>query len=88
MPMYGTQAPSYPAPDVKTLRIARLFGPALVAHLDTPLNPGLQKHLRSLRRGDIVTVAGIGHDSNEHNICIYPVHQVNRHATGPGTATP
>ena len=38
--------------------------------------PG-QEHLRSLRKGDIITGAGISHGGSEHNIYIYPVHQVN-----------
>ena len=67
-------------PDVKTLHIERLFGPAIIAHLDVPLRPGLQEHLRSLRKGAVVTIAGIGHGAGEHNIYIYPVHQVNGHA--------
>lgn len=81
--LYGTTAtdtPAGPAPDVKTLRIARLFGPDIVAHLDVPLDPDLQEHLRSLRKGAVVTVAGIGHGDGKYNVYIYPVHQVNRHA--------
>lgn len=69
-----------PAPDVKTLHIARVFGPDIIAHLDVPLRPDLEEHLRSLRKGAVVTIAGIGHGDGEHNVYIYPVHQVNGHA--------
>lgn len=41
--LYGTQAPPGRRPEVKTLRMVRVFGPALVAHLDVPLRPGLQE---------------------------------------------
>ena len=81
--LHGTTATETPPgrrPDVRTLHIERLFGPNIIAHLDLPLRPGLQEHLRSLRKGAIVTIAGIGHGDGEHNIYIYPVHQVNGHA--------
>lgn len=65
---------------MKTLRIRRPFGVSIIAHLDVPLRPGLQEHLRTLRKGAIVTIAGIGHGDGEYNIYIYPVHQVNGHA--------
>lgn len=68
------------APKVKTLRIRRPFGVSIIAHLDVPLRPSLQEHLRTLRKGAVVTVAGIGHGDGRHNVYIYPVHQVNGHA--------
>ena len=79
--LYGTTRTEALAdpPDVKTLHIERLFGPNLIAHLDVPLRPALLEHLRSLRNGAVVTVAGIGHGDGEHNVYIYPVHQVNGH---------
>ena len=79
-PPYGTDAPPGRRVDVKTLYVTPVFGPRLVAHLDVPLNPDLQDHLRGLRKGALVTVAGIGHGNGENNIYIYPVHQVNGHA--------
>lgn len=81
--LYGTQtagAVQNSRPNVKTLHIERVFGPDIVAHLDVPLRPGLREHLQSLRKGAVVTVAGIGHGDGEHNVYIYPVHQVNGHA--------
>ena len=62
---------------VKTIHITPLGGPRLVAHLDVPLGADLLNHLRSLRRGAIMTVAGIGHGDGESNIYIYPVHALN-----------
>ena len=66
-----------PAPDVRSLRIKRVFGPSITAHLETPLDPELHEHLLSLHKGAIVTIAGIGHGEDEHTVYIYPVHQVD-----------
>ena len=77
---YGTSGATTgtePAPDVMTLFIRPVFGPMLVAHLDVPLHPRLHEHLLNLRKGAVVTVAGIGHGDGEHNIYIYPIHQVD-----------
>ena len=65
------------AVDVKALRIERSPAPDLVAYLDVPINRELLEYLRSLSRGDRVTVAGIGHGAGQHTIYIYPVHRVN-----------
>ena len=62
---------------VKTLVIARLSGAALRAHVDVPLDPALLAHLRSLSKGAVVTVSGMGHGDGRHNVHIYPVHRVN-----------
>ena len=81
--LYGTETTETGQnrrPEVKTLHIERVFGPDIIAHLDVPLRPDLQEHLQSLRKGAIVTIAGIGHGDGEHNVYIYPVHQVNAHA--------
>ena len=79
--LYGT-TPSSEAghsPDVMTLHIERLFGPNIVAHLDVPVGPDVLEHLRSLRRGAVVSIAGIGHGDGESNVYIYPVHQIDGH---------
>lgn len=75
--LYGAGAGPNGPREVKTIHITRLGGPRLVAHLDVPLAPDLLDHLRSLRRGAIVTVTGIGHGDGESNIYIYPVHALN-----------
>ena len=62
---------------VKTLRIGRVHRAHLHAHLDLPIEPALLAYLRTLSRGSIVTVSGIGHGDGKHNIYIYPVHRVN-----------
>ncbi len=61
--------------DVTAVRIERRGGPHLVASLDVPLNPELLAYLRSLSRGDRVTVSGIGHGAGPSTI--YPVHRLN-----------
>ena len=65
------------AVSVKALRIVRSASPNLVAYLDVPINPELLAYLRSLSRGDRVTVAGIGHGAGPSTIYIYPVHRLN-----------
>ena len=62
---------------VKTLRLHRIFGADLNAQLEVPINPALLAHLRSLSKGAIVTVSGIGHGEGKYNLEIYPVHRVN-----------
>ena len=63
--------------DVKTLRLRRTFGADLNAQLEVPINPALLAHLRSLSKGAIVTVSGIGHGDGKYDIDIHPVHRVN-----------
>ena len=63
--------------DVMALRIVRSASAQLVAYLDVPINPELLAYLRSLSRGDRVTVAGIGHGAGPSTIYIYPVHRLN-----------
>ena len=55
----------------------RESAPHLVAYLDVPLDPEMLEHLRSLSRGDAVTVSGIGHGPGQSVIHIYPVHRVD-----------
>lgn len=64
---------------VKTLHIGRVSGADLRAHLDLPIEPALLAYLRTLSRGSIVSVSGIGHGDGRHNIYIYPVHRVDGH---------
>ena len=64
---------------VKTLHIGRVSRADLRAHLDLPIEPALLAYLRTLSRGSIVTVSGIGHGDGRHNIYIYPVHRVDGH---------
>ncbi len=63
--------------DVKALRIERSFPPHLVAYLDVPVNEELLEYLRSLARGDRVTVSGFGHGPERHVLYIYPVHRID-----------
>ena len=63
--------------DVTAVRIERPARPHLVAYLDVALNPELLAYLRSLSRGDRVTVSGIGHGAGPSTIYIYPVHRLN-----------
>ena len=65
------------AVSVKALRIERSGDPQLVAYLDVPINPELLAYLRSLSRGDRVTVAGIGHGAGPSTIYVYPVYRLN-----------
>ena len=81
---YGTNVStraSEAEPDVMTLHVRPMFGPALIAHLDVPIDPRLHEHLRSLHKGAVVTIAGIGHGDGDPSVYIYPVHQVNGHRT-------
>ena len=71
---YGTNARGV---DVKSLRLERFFGTSVTAHLDVPISAELSTHLRSLSKGAIVTVSGIGHGDGRFNIYIHPVHRVN-----------
>lgn len=64
---------------VQTLHIGRVSGADLYAHLDLPIQPALLAYLRTLSRGSIVTVSGIGHGDGNINIYIYPVHRVDGH---------
>ena len=64
---------------VKTLHIGRVSGADLHAHLDLPIRPDLLAYLRTLSRGSIVAVSGIGHGNGKYNIYIYPVHRVDGH---------
>ena len=75
--LYGVTNRPDPAPEVKSLRLTRVFGPSITAHLDMPLNAELRTHLLRLRKGAIVTVAGIGHGDGGRNVYIYPVHHVD-----------
>ena len=63
--------------DVKAVRIERGAGPNLVAYLDVPINEELLAYLRSLSRGDPVTVSGIGHGAGPYTIYVYPVHRLS-----------
>ena len=63
-----------PGPDVTTLYIRAVFGPTLIAHLDVPIDPRLHEHLRSLRKGAVVAVSGIGHGDGDPSVYIYAVH--------------
>ena len=65
------------AVDVKALRLVRDSPPHLVAYLDVPLDPEMLEYLRSLSRGDPVTVSGIGHGPGQSVIYVYPVHRVD-----------
>ena len=65
--------------EVKTLHIGRVTGVDLYAHLDLPIQPALLAYLRTLSRGSIVTVSGIGHGNGKLSIHIYPVHRVDGH---------
>ena len=67
---------------VKALRIERRTPPHLVAYLDVPVNPELLEFLRSLSRGDRVTVSGIGHGPERYALYVYPVHRVNHACVG------
>ena len=71
---YGTNASGV---DVKSLHLERFLGANLTAHLDVPISAELSTHLRSLSKGAIVTVSGIGHGDGKYNIYMYPVHRVN-----------
>ena len=62
---------------VKAVRIERRAGPNLVACLDVPINEELLAYLRSLSRGDRVTVSGIGHGAGPYTIYVHPVHRLN-----------
>ena len=64
---------------VKTLHIGRVSGADLYAHLDLPIQPALLAYLRTLSRGSIVTVSGIGHGDGKYSVYIYPVHRVDGH---------
>ena len=77
----GSPTATEPGPDVTTLYIRAVFGPTLVAHLDVPIDPRLHEHLRTLRKGAVVAVTGIGHGDGDPSVYIYPVHQVNGHRT-------
>ncbi len=63
--------------NVKALRLERSSGPNLRAYLDVPVKPELLEHLRSLSRGERVTVSGVGHGAGQGVINIYPVHRLN-----------
>ena len=63
--------------EVTALRIDRSPGPDLVAYLDVPINQELLEYLRSLSRGDRVTVSGIGHGAGQYTIYMYPVHRLD-----------
>ena len=65
------------AVDVKALRLVRESAPHLVAYLDVPLDPEMLEYLRTLSRGDPVTVSGIGHGRGQSVVYIYPVHRVD-----------
>lgn len=79
--LYGTTRSTEPGhrPDVMTLHIERPFGPTIVAHLEVPVRPNVLEYLRSLRRGAVVSIAGIGHGDGRNNVYVYPVHQIDGH---------
>ena len=62
---------------VKAVRIEGRAGPNLVAYVDVPINEELLAYLRSLSRGDRVTVSGVGHGAGPSTIYIHPVHLLN-----------
>ena len=74
---YWSAGTSADTDDVTALRIERSSRPHLVAYLDLPINEELLSYLRSLSRGDPVTVSGIGHGAGPYTIFIYPVHRLN-----------